>query len=255
MNQQHIPMVDDNLVREAEMVANHYLNEFTQIDISAKARLVLAIMFPDPGVAERLQKELGCTKEEADILWLDTKFWLWFCKETDKPVCPSAALDEGWHTFILFTRQYQEFCKNILGRFIHHTPHVGDAKPDPEAGKAMVDYTCKQAKRLFNAEHLSANWQQLIAAYCHDKCKGCNDAKCHGGKKAEGCQGGSRCEQGHCGNGCKATGEKDLDLKAKAESCSTACGECSAPAPLQKLQLATGGDCCEKCSGSTNCQD
>ena len=35
---------------------------------------------------------------------------------------PSQVVDEAWHEFILFTRQYEEFCQNALGRFLHHTP-------------------------------------------------------------------------------------------------------------------------------------
>jgi hypothetical protein len=35
---------------------------------------------------------------------------------------PSQVVDVAWHEFILFTRQYQEFCKTAFGRFLHHTP-------------------------------------------------------------------------------------------------------------------------------------
>ncbi|SBT04268.1 conserved hypothetical protein [Candidatus Accumulibacter aalborgensis] len=35
---------------------------------------------------------------------------------------PSQAVDDAWHEFILFTRQYHQFCDRGLGRFLHHTP-------------------------------------------------------------------------------------------------------------------------------------
>lgn len=35
---------------------------------------------------------------------------------------PSQVVDIAWHEFILFTRDYNEFCKKALGRFLHHTP-------------------------------------------------------------------------------------------------------------------------------------
>lgn len=35
---------------------------------------------------------------------------------------PSQVVDVAWHEFILFTRQYDLFCKKALGRFLHHTP-------------------------------------------------------------------------------------------------------------------------------------
>jgi hypothetical protein len=35
---------------------------------------------------------------------------------------PSQAVDDAWHEFILFTRQYDTFCRHAFGRFLHHTP-------------------------------------------------------------------------------------------------------------------------------------
>lgn len=42
---------------------------------------------------------------------------------------PSQAVDEAWHAFILFTRQYEEFCQLALGRFLHHTPAEAMSNP------------------------------------------------------------------------------------------------------------------------------
>lgn len=35
---------------------------------------------------------------------------------------PSPLIDIGWHTFILYTREYHEFCRNVAGHYIHHDP-------------------------------------------------------------------------------------------------------------------------------------
>ena len=35
---------------------------------------------------------------------------------------PSQVVDLAWHEFILFTQQYDKFCKKAFGRFLHHTP-------------------------------------------------------------------------------------------------------------------------------------
>jgi hypothetical protein len=37
---------------------------------------------------------------------------------------PSQCADELWHEFILYTRDYEEFCKKAFGGFLHHTPAV-----------------------------------------------------------------------------------------------------------------------------------
>ena len=37
---------------------------------------------------------------------------------------PSQIADDLWHEFILFTRNYEAFCRKAFGRFLHHTPAV-----------------------------------------------------------------------------------------------------------------------------------
>ena len=49
---------------------------------------------------------------------------------------PSQAVDVVWHEFILYTRQYGEFCRNGVGRFLHHTP--SDAMPSAEVASAGI---------------------------------------------------------------------------------------------------------------------
>ncbi|WP_198648846.1 hypothetical protein [Cyanothece sp. BG0011] len=35
---------------------------------------------------------------------------------------PSQIVDEAWHEFILFTKEYSDFCSQGFGYFLHHTP-------------------------------------------------------------------------------------------------------------------------------------
>lgn len=35
---------------------------------------------------------------------------------------PSAMVDKGWHAFILYTKDYAQYCDKAAGRFIHHNP-------------------------------------------------------------------------------------------------------------------------------------
>ena len=42
---------------------------------------------------------------------------------------PSQVVDDAWHEFILFTRQYRRFCDRAFGRFLHHTPAEAMASP------------------------------------------------------------------------------------------------------------------------------
>jgi hypothetical protein len=36
----------------------------------------------------------------------------------------SSEVDEIWHSFILFTREYAEFCEKVCGQMIHHRPNT-----------------------------------------------------------------------------------------------------------------------------------
>jgi hypothetical protein len=42
---------------------------------------------------------------------------------------PSQTVDDAWHEFILFTRQYDKFCQGAFGRFLHHTPAEAMSAP------------------------------------------------------------------------------------------------------------------------------
>ncbi len=44
---------------------------------------------------------------------------------------PSQIVDDLWHEFILYTRNYQAFCNRAFGRYLHHTP--ADAMSSPGA--------------------------------------------------------------------------------------------------------------------------
>jgi hypothetical protein len=35
---------------------------------------------------------------------------------------PSQVANDQWHEFILHTRQYDAFCRQVFGRFMHRTP-------------------------------------------------------------------------------------------------------------------------------------
>ncbi|MBP2322633.1 hypothetical protein JOF56_003018 [Kibdelosporangium banguiense] len=58
---------------------------------------------------------------------------------------PSSLVDIGWHTFILYTKEYAEFCAQITGgRFIHHYPSDEEGV---DYGKGNVARTITALKR------------------------------------------------------------------------------------------------------------
>ena len=53
---------------------------------------------------------------------------------------PSKIVDLGWHEFILFTKAYEKFCNEKLGKFIHHTPDVDKAANNRNFLKTIQHY-------------------------------------------------------------------------------------------------------------------
>jgi hypothetical protein len=84
---------------------------------------------------------------------------------------PSPLVDIGWHTFILYTREYAAFCKK-LGGFIHHNPSdvLG-----VEYGTDNIARTVAALKRhgFIVDEPLWANTGHDCSSYCSgDSCAG-----------------------------------------------------------------------------------
>jgi hypothetical protein len=76
-------------------------------------------------VPARFAREHGASRADAELLFVETKRWLWACARAPRRllVTPElAAIDGMWHCFLLFTREYQRFCLECLGEFIHHDP-------------------------------------------------------------------------------------------------------------------------------------
>lgn len=59
---------------------------------------------------------------------------------------PSQVADDLWHEFILYTRNYAQFCRHAFGRFLHHTPAVA-LGPDRQGNAGLRRtwwHCCKQ---------------------------------------------------------------------------------------------------------------
>ena len=58
---------------------------------------------------------------------------------------PSTVTDDLWHEFILYTRNYEDFCRRAFGRFMHHTPAVvlGPEKRDNAGLRRTWWFCCK----------------------------------------------------------------------------------------------------------------
>jgi hypothetical protein len=83
-------------------------------------------------------------------------------------------VDELWHTFILFTGLYADFCQSVAGRFLHHVPHelmTGDST-------ARYARTLRVYAEVFGESAPSHSWPQMDGAGA--SCEGSGLTQCDG---------------------------------------------------------------------------
>lgn len=77
------------------------------------------------------QKRPELTPAQRELVFDGLKDYFHLCNIAGRQMVamPSQVVDDAWHEFILFTRQYQSYCQQALGRFLHHTPAEAMASP------------------------------------------------------------------------------------------------------------------------------
>ncbi|BBB69720.1 hypothetical protein UNDYM_5467 [Undibacterium sp. YM2] len=91
---------------------------------AAQADYIRTYMFP-PGLLERLHKQRPDlnVKDQQLVARALRQFFLVYLKSGFKHISmPSQVVDDLWHEFILYTKNYEQFCKKAFGRYMHHTP-------------------------------------------------------------------------------------------------------------------------------------
>lgn len=118
-------------------------------------------------------------------------------------------IDDLWHTFLLFTREYQQFCHEIAGHFIHHIPNVPDqnGKKKKTGGDDYVRFL-NDYEQVFGEKAAAHVWprlpqKELVILDCGEiSCAGCHGCTgCQQGfTDSAGCTGCTSC------NGCESCG-------------------------------------------------
>jgi hypothetical protein len=89
---------------------------------------VLAYTHSD--VVFRFAKTYGISREASADIFEQVKKFLWLANHRrlagfDKGLAidmPIVVIDEMWHNFVLFTKEYTEFCTRFFGHYLHHAP-------------------------------------------------------------------------------------------------------------------------------------
>jgi hypothetical protein len=101
------------------------LLDLEKSDVQTQIKSVYDYTFPEL-LKKRYMSERDKTEQEFQLVQLALKDWFSiFAGNTNRTQFfdfPSKEVDELWHMFILFTKDYREFCQNYIGQFLDHVP-------------------------------------------------------------------------------------------------------------------------------------
>lgn len=129
---------------------------------------IKAYQYPD--LCRRFAAKKEITIESAKRLFEGMKEFLYISIISEEPCSPSHMVDEMWHEFITYTRDYRDFC-NVYNK--GHIDHIPSDEP------ALEGYirTRATAKIVFNELDLLC-WPEPSEAALAGKCtcsnKGCS---------------------------------------------------------------------------------
>jgi len=108
-------------ITSSEMLTDHQQELYLRLQ---------SYCFDAPGgavtFAAKLACEQGWSAAKSERVLGEYRRFLLLAMEAGHPVSPSRAVDLAWHQHLLDTRSYwQEFCPQVLGRPLHHTPSRG----------------------------------------------------------------------------------------------------------------------------------
>lgn len=99
------------------------------------------LAYQNPRLVQYISKSKNISPDDVTNQLKDLYRWLWLTakkEESNSPIekAPSELMighellfiDEMWHAFLLFTRDYQKFCSEYLGGVIHHDPMDEEVK-------------------------------------------------------------------------------------------------------------------------------
>jgi hypothetical protein len=135
----------------------------------ATASLDDVLAYQHPGVIRRYRKDHDATQQEAEEVFRETLKWLYLCHAAAGPDGFDCAMtpelekvDWMWHTFLLFTRDYADFCDRYFGTFIHHVPDEED-----EAAAQEEDVLRSRLIQQFGLVYDVLGEETLTAWYDH----------------------------------------------------------------------------------------
>jgi uncharacterized protein (TIGR04222 family) len=110
---------------------------------------------------QKLARDQGWNPAHAARVVHEYRRFLYLAVVAGHPVCPSDAVDQAWHQHLLDTRSYWlEFCPEVLGQPLHHTPSRGGAEEAARHRRMYAD-TLDSYRHHFQQNPPGAIWPPL----------------------------------------------------------------------------------------------
>jgi len=128
-------------------------------------RMQAMLGFEAPYLATKLVRlGIASSTAHAEELFLEVKKYLALSALRAEGEVPmfSTRVDQVWHEFVLFTREYALFCKQHVGHFMHHAP-LEAAGADGAAARPV--WTFEEFRRAYETSFgaLSPIWYDELA--------------------------------------------------------------------------------------------
>lgn len=150
--------------------------------MESHSQKVAALLFPMGNVIARYTKEHPKLAAEAALHEQELKRYLFICAKHPGCGWPMVnSLDELWHTFIIFTKDYHQFCHQLGMEYLHHQPF--DAGKEISSIQPVYDQFLALYSQEFG-EPTASIWPNKLSSDCGSGCSG-------GGCSGIGC--GSSC--------------------------------------------------------------
>jgi hypothetical protein len=133
--------------------------------------LKTVLAYQNEEVVARFCADHDRTRDQGEEIFLETKRWLWLCAhhaeaghrgEDLTMNREMAVIDEMWHTFLLFTRDYYDFCHRYFGCFVHHQPTPTSVKQAMTPERRMKTL---KANYEYIYDHLGAD---VLKRWCEE---------------------------------------------------------------------------------------
>ncbi len=113
----------------------------------------------------RLAKENDWNSAHAGCVVEEYRRFLFLAMQAGHPVTPSPAVDQAWHLHLVYTRSYwQELCRTVLGRPLHHEPTAG-GMDEGHQFRDQYERTLASYRQYFDQEPPADIWPSVEACF------------------------------------------------------------------------------------------